>query len=208
MPFSFRGLFGRINGGNHGSHRRAYPSPHRHSADGANHRARTHDTASRPSAVQSESGASAIPSAGIRAGEIIGHRLWWVVQQDGTDWLRSLAHPLLWVPGEPVRGNPQEIVARAISRVAGSNFAIVREIWGGVYSYPTSGELSREIAYWSRWGSDIGSALVCGTVKLWGEVVEHREGYRAEYAKVHSLRAVVWGEVDLAALRRRYLPRR
>lgn len=205
MPFSFRNLFS--NGGRHGSHRRADPSAHNHSTDRAGTRAGTHNAAT--GAGTPESGASAIPSAGIRAGEIIGHRLWWAVEQDHKLWLRSLAHPLLWVPGEPVKGNTREIVriAAVITSRPEGTFMSMRDIWGGVYSYPTSGLLSREILYWSQWGDQIGKALICGTVKLWGEVVEHNEGYRAEYAKVHSLRAVVWGAVDLEVLRARYLSR-
>lgn len=200
MPFSFRSLFS--NGGRHGSHRRTDPASHNHSADRASARTGTHNAVA--SADSPEPGAPAIPSAGIRAGEIIGHRLWWVVNQDGVAWLRSLAPPLLWVPGESVKGNTREIVQRALV-VHDGTITGARDIWGGVYSYSTSGPLSKEIRYWSQWGDQIGKALVCGTVKLWGEVIEHNEGYRAEYAKVHSLRAVVWGEADLEALRARYL---
>lgn len=202
MPFSFRSLFG--NGGRHGSHRRANPTSHDHSADGTGTRSRAHNAAAR--ADTAESGAPAVPSAGIRAGEIIGHRLWWVVQQDGVPWLRSLAHHFLWIPGEPVKGNIREIVASHL--VTHHNYIERKNIWGGVYSYPTSGHLSKEIAFWRGFAC---GPLVLGTVKLWGEVVEHKEGYRAEYAKVHSLRAVVSrpgdppGAVDLEALRTRYL---
>lgn len=45
--------------------------------------------------------------------------------------------------------------------------------------------------------------MAVGTVRLWGEVIEHERGYRAEFAKVHSLDHV-FGEADLAALRARY----
>lgn len=211
MPFLFRGLFGRDNnnGGDHGSHRRTNPASHYHSVDGTSARTRAHDAVA--GAGSAESGASALPSAGIRAGEIIGHRLWWIVQQDGVLWLRSLAHPLLWVPGEPVHGDVRTVVARSVVVVRnrdGSSSWGRKELLGGVYSYTTSAGFSREILYWSQF-ADIGTGLVCGTVKLWGEVVEHKEGYRAEFAKVHSLRAVVWGAANLAdleALRRRYLP--
>lgn len=206
MPFSFRSLFRNQNGGNHGRNRRADPPAHRHSADGANHRARAHNAAAVAVRSQSEPGGPALPNAGVRAGEIIGHRLWWVVQQDEVDWLRSMAHPLLWVPGETIQGNTREIVSRAVMIETRHNGTFIRskEIWGGVYAYVTSAGINKELLYWSQ--HRIGSALVCGTVKLWGDVVEHNEGYRGEFAKVHSLRAVVWGEADLEALQRRYFP--
>lgn len=48
------------------------------------------------------------------------------------------------------------------------------------------------------------SAFVSGTVRLWGDVVEHEFGYRAEFAKLHSLDKI-YGDGDLAALRAKYL---
>lgn len=121
---------------------------------------------------------------------MIGHRLWWSFVINGEPVLTSLAHPLVWVPGRPVYGNVDEVISS------------YHQILGGVYSYLTSAGLAHELLYWPRVAP--GRALVAGTIKMWGEVVEHREGYRAEYAKVHSLRAVVYGEADLEALRRRY----
>jgi hypothetical protein len=198
MPFLFSGLFGRNNnGGNYGQHRRAGPVVYSHSVNGTSDRARAYNTIARIDTTQSNPGESAIPSAGIRAGEIIGHRLWRIIRHEGTDWLGSLANWRLWVPGEPMRGSTREVVARVIS----SKDFSVREIWGGVYCYATSARLSQEICYWGHWD---GTPLVCGTIKTWGDVVEYEEGYRAEFAKVHSLRAVVWGDADLEALRTRY----
>lgn len=71
------------------------------------------------------------------------------------------------------------------------------------------------------WLSDCEEPLyVIGTVKLWGEVIEHEWGYRSEFAEVASLDAiaaasgmgmhstsVVWRHrkhFSLAALRKEY----
>jgi hypothetical protein len=47
-------------------------------------------------------------------------------------------------------------------------------------------------------------AFVIGTAFLWGDVVEHECGWRASMAKVKSIDSVVFGNVDLSALRDKY----
>jgi hypothetical protein len=47
-----------------------------------------------------------LPYAGIRTGEIIGHRLWWVVP--GGD-LCSLAHRRIWQPDETIYGDIEQL---------------------------------------------------------------------------------------------------
>lgn len=47
------------------------------------------------------------------------------------------------------------------------------------------------------------SSFVVGTVKMWGEVVEHQFGYRAQFAKLNSL-DTLYGEASLSRLRDRY----
>jgi len=57
---------------------------------------------------------------------------------------------------------------------------------------------------------DADDAVVYGQVKLWGTVYEHQFGYRAEYAKVHtlieyrSLRRYHRGSTVLKSLREAY----
>ena len=51
-----------------------------------------------------------IPYAGVRTGELIGHRLWWVLPGAGELWLSSFAHRRLWYPDETVSGNLDEVV--------------------------------------------------------------------------------------------------
>lgn len=190
-------------GAHHGRDRRTNPTAYRHST----HRASDGPGAADPFptsltfSAESQPRSPAIPHAGIRTGELIGHRLWWVVKVNNSPTgyrLRSLAHDRIWRPGETVEGNTNAIVA-----MNGS----LRPIWGGVYSYPTPAHLTKEIRFWADLVYAYSAALVCGTIKMWGDVVEHEAGYRAQYAKVLSLDAIVWGDpVGLEALRQFYLP--
>jgi hypothetical protein len=47
------------------------------------------------------------------------------------------------------------------------------------------------------WESDLREydprAVVFGFVRIWGKVIEHQRGYRAEYATVHSLDTISYG---------------
>lgn len=149
----------------------------------------------------------AIPHAGIRAGEIIGHRLWWVI--DGQ--LSSLAHRRLWQPGETIYGDTNKIVQE--------DYFFLMHIWGGTYAFghsdycqPEINELKSYVAErrrgraWPMMGWDAcreTGTFVVGTIKMWGDVVEHDHGYRAEFAKLHSIDGL-WGEGDIDALRTRY----
>jgi hypothetical protein len=123
-----------------------------------------------------------VPHAGIRVGEIIGYRLWWV---DQSGLLRSvIADKVVWPVDRPVTGSIDHIVL----------FDYGLPCYGGVYCYKDfnqaheqfiQGTKGMEIGYpWKPMGV-IGLAL--GSVKLWGEVVEHEHGYRASFAKPASL---------------------
>lgn len=141
-----------------------------------------------------------LPYAGIRSGEIIGHRLWWVL----PDGLCSLAHHFRWEPGATVEGDLEKVVWRGI---------VHPPIYGGVYAYANHGmDLAMEaeglcqafgwngyqrhtrISSESPGSNAIG--LVRGTVKLWGEVIEHETGWRAQYAKLASIEEVWAGDID------------
>lgn len=152
----------------------------------------------------------AIPNAGIRTGELIGHRLWWVI--DGN--LCSLAHKRLWAPGETVHGDTGRFVYH--------DYWFFMPIWGGTYSFFSPDQMVGEIAAlieniqrverlrneiiipsweWSPYRET--QTFVAGTIKMWGDVIEHERGYRAEFAKLNSL-DVLYGPGDLDTLRARY----
>jgi hypothetical protein len=157
----------------------------------------------------------AVPYAGIRTGEIIGHRLWWVMPGPA---LCSLAHDRVWQPGETLTGNLDELVD---SNIFGTWY-----VWGGVYAFSDTRELPAEIkahvnhlketermrdrwgmmtfsSHWSATHQAIG--FVSGTVKMWGDVIEHAKGFRSQFAKVNSIDEIHHGSADwLLQLRARY----
>jgi hypothetical protein len=119
-----------------------------------------------------------IPHAGIHAGELTGWRIWWI---DRSGWFRSLVRDeIFWIPGKAMQGNVNE-------RAGSSRYA-------GVYSFKNRRDaLSEFIAGTADLRSHPHHAehntvgLALGTVKLWGEVVEHEHGYRASFAKPASI---------------------
>lgn len=214
---------------NHGKHRRAGTPAHGHSIVGTDYSAGGSDQdgtititwagSNSWSAIDfaaPEPKPPTIPHAGIRTGELIGHRLWWLV--DGQ--LCSLAHKRLWAPDETIHGDTNKAVD------GGGMF--FNTIWGGTYAFfdaddrhiakEMAGILANVAEYeacmrrigvppWSVWGwnpyEETGT-FVRGTIKMWGEVIEHEHGYRAEFAKLNSLDAM-YGRGDLDALRAKYL---
>lgn len=98
------------------------------------------------------------PNGGIVAGEIIGHRCWRVWR----DRLISITVDCLWLPGAVIEGDV-ESYAR------------------GVHAF----KQAKEAIHYSKHHDP--SIIVVGTVKMWGEVVEHARGWRAQYARIRSL---------------------
>jgi hypothetical protein len=214
----------------HGKHRRARPSVHGRTFIGADHSARGSDEDRTVTISWSSLGTvtwdttvavepvkpkpPAIPYAGIRTGEIIGHRLWWVIADaiHGLS-LSSIAHRRRWLPDETISGNTDEP----------AHTYCFPPIWGGVYAFASLDSLRKEVdavaAGWVKYKIAIANgyfpmiwewnpfhealAFVSGTVKMWGDVVEHETGYRAQFAKLHSLDAI-YGDGDLDALRAKY----
>jgi hypothetical protein len=216
---------------NYGKHRRASPQAHGSPAVGTGYSAGGAGTAWTPVAWNTntvtisradwswssidmalpEPEPPTVPYAGIRTGELIGHRLWWLV--DGQ--LCSLAHRRLWQPGETIHGGIREIVDR--------NIWGTWQVWGGTYSFFDAAGYADEVehmltnvkqfarmkaegAMWmgTNWIAYQETAtFVAGTIRMWGEVIEHERGYRAEFAKLNSI-DVIYGDGDLEALRTRY----
>jgi hypothetical protein len=147
-----------------------------------------------------------IPYAGIRIGELTGYRVWWIIE--GA--LCSLGHRRLWQPGEVISGDVDDTI-----RLNGN-------IWGGVYSF-ASAEKREEVLLNEMQDRIVGTtrmaglgisfamlgpaheaqAFVTGTIKMWGEVVEHEYGYRAQLSTVRSLDRL-YGPGDLEDLRNHY----
>jgi hypothetical protein len=146
-----------------------------------------------------------VPHAGITAGEIVGHRYWYVLD-DGR--LRSSFTSQMWLPGQVVSGDPNQ-----------GFICMSARLWGGVYALKNKRAVDQILdhhknmrwphavprrrpneshSFWTepldlergaRYDQTIG--LVVGTVQMWGEVHEHEMGWRAQHARILDLTAVV-----------------
>jgi hypothetical protein len=90
------------------------------------------------------------------AGPILGWRLWRTTQ-DGT--LMSLYNDVVWPTGTPLRANPKNpgegvYALKDRTRLDGRGYTLTADQ----------------------------SGMVVGQVALWGTVIEHERGYRAQYA--------------------------
>jgi hypothetical protein len=104
---------------------------------------------------------------GIRVGEIIAYRAWRVFEPrwwwKGNDRLHSVyVQHYVWDPDEPASGDVRT---------------------HGIYSFRNMVRSKEEYSYPL---SDNG-LLLFGKIKIWGELVEHENGYRSQFAKLLSL---------------------
>lgn len=101
-------------------------------------------------------------------GEIIGWRAWNI---GSGGLLHAITMGVPWYPGEPMRARSPE------SLDAGE----------GIHAYKSLRLAQSMIAP--------SPCRVFGSVEMWGEVIEHDCGYRAEFAAVRSLDVII-GEAD------------
>lgn len=104
-----------------------------------------------------------LKSEGLVVGEIIAWRAWNVRDED---LLSVVADGKIWSPTEPMQGD-----------AAGGY---------GVHAY--KGPHGPVLDEYVRRNSD--KLWVIGEVAMWGDIIEHEDGYRSEFARVHSL--VTW----------------
>jgi len=104
-----------------------------------------------------------IEDAGFVAGEIVAHRVWKICP---GGYLRSVTQNSVWAPNEPMHG---EINYR------GMDFQV------GVHAFKSQRDAFEE------YGLSGYDPRAVGKVLLWGDVVEHEKGWRAEYGRVHSI---------------------
>lgn len=95
----------------------------------------------------------------IIAGEIMAWRIWKIAIGSAQCLLRSVATDFVWLPKQPVEGDV----------LAGFGIHAYKDAYGPVHDGYAGGQ------------------YVVGQVALWGDVVEHEKGYRAQYASVRSL---------------------
>jgi hypothetical protein len=111
--------------------------------------------------------ASTLKHEGLRVGEIIAYRAWRVshalLPWKSEDRLHSVAmRDYIWHPNKPASGDVRT---------------------HGIYSFRHVIRSKHEYGY----DIDVDAPLLFGKVKIWGEIVEHEEGYRSEFGKIASL---------------------
>jgi len=121
-----------------------------------------------------------LKTEGIRLGEIIAWRGW---RLTSSGFLKSMSADVIWPPGEPMEGKTKS-----------------SEEHNGCYAYKTARDFLK---------NHEGSGLdVYGKVALWGDVIEHELGYRAQFAKVvsieHFLKAPAPHKLFIKDLREKY----
>lgn len=174
-----------------------------------------------------------LPHEGIVVGEIIGWRFWRVVRKWRPELeLQRLVDPFapidpnlmatprpkpeprlqsaimdnIWQPGEIMTGAPDEwdVCRQGIGR-KGVN---AHKEKGPAISHAMLHVMETRIRAQSSLMPQPYPIFAIGQVALWGEIIEHEHGYRAQYGKVHSLADVLSHEGDdaelLAKLRRIY----
>lgn len=109
--------------------------------------------------------------AGTTFGEIIGWRMWTIRR----GYLYAYSRDELWVPKEPMVGKPDDYNDAGIWAFKERKRAILKMLN-------------------DRHHSD--RMTVCGSVMLYGTVIEHKDGYRAEYGMIKSLDDICGAEAD------------
>jgi len=192
-----------LKGLKHGKHRRprkARDSSTPHGTSGS----------PRPTAVAhalSVSGERAsVPYAGIRAGEIDGWKMWLL---HTNRRISSLTNPTYWEPGMTVMGDVDKVCYGFGNRRALGVYAYnsPEVLMTEVSEYEDHLQHKNRVEFlhhrrdyltdiWSLMDDSMENVcelrytfhgIVFGQVKLWGEVVEHEQGYRAQCCKIRSL---------------------
>lgn len=113
-----------------------------------------------------------LPRADMQVVDLIGWRIWRVL----GGYLGSITAEAIWLPGEPMEAAVVEDHGAAAN---------------GIHVFKTMAGAIREAAlYASRAEQHTGYAI--GSVLLWGDVVEHERGYRAERAMILSIDDLMW----------------
>lgn len=114
----------------------------------------------------------------IRAGEIVAYRAWEVRLVDGKVQYRSMHIGSVWEDGE-MRCDTAAGEALADYECAGVH-AWKTERQAHTYAVDAGGPAAR-------------TTYAIGEVELWGEVVEHDLGYRAEFGQIRRITHLVHG---------------
>ncbi len=122
---------------------------------------------------------SSLPT-GMKVEDLIGWRIWRVRGR----YLQSYSQPNIWVPGEPMTGTPGDRDTVGVWSFKKRSDAI-NKMLESTKSFPSS--------YWAY-----------GSVRLWGEVIGHKDGYRAENARILTIDDATTNLSNLIKLQRQY----
>ena len=153
----------------HGEHRRAGAQA---SCDSTGSSDTDHHRAKPLFITGDKSRDAALGNPRIRAGEIIGWRIWGL----SNGLLHSIFVFQIWRPG---------LFERATCKDSGPENL-------GFHAFKDRERAEREA---SRHIYD--SIAIVGSVEMWGEVIEHQYGWRSEYAAVRSITKIT-GELDFS----------
>lgn len=106
-------------------------------------------------------------------GEIEAYRVWRVTPDEH---LKSASAEIMWFPGIPMHANSSREYG------GGSDNWITSDL--GIHAFKAPYEAL-------KYAAGNGSPWAYGKVKMWGTVIEHDLGYRAEYASVFSLTGIL-----------------
>lgn len=130
---------------------------------------------------------AALPTQ-IKAGEVVAWRAWRVTPCGS---LMSLFMADLWTTRKPMR-------CRDYSLPGASNSS-------GIHACKRKSKAAFHARVARMGASECyeQAHIVIGQVALWGKTIEHRWGYRAEFAQIKNL-SPLYGNVDIAKLRQDY----
>lgn len=115
-------------------------------------------------------GTYAVENAGIRAGEIIAYRCWKLLPREK---LGSVFVKNIWQPRATEKSHE---VPEAVG-------------WGvGIHCFKDIGYARAEYSNYSPVGPM--EPMVYGEIAIWGTVIEHQWGYRAEFAKITRIHSI------------------
>lgn len=120
-----------------------------------------------------------LPRADMQVRDLIGWRVWRITS---LGYLRSLTADAIWLPGVPMEA----------TGVSDSNAPILKASDLGIHVFAERNGAVLEVEQYVRMEGSNNHSYAIGSVLLWGEVVEHERGYRAERAKIKSIDDVTW----------------
>jgi hypothetical protein len=123
----------------------------------------------------------AIEDAGIRAGEIVAHRAWRVI---GAALFSVYIDRFYWPPGQMVAGDVE-------THHGIHGFKTVEDAEHYVTSKQMIEDVVERLAHKACGVEFAERSYALGTVELWGGVIEHARGYRAEFAAIKTIDSIM-----------------